>query len=192
MARHNRKLSFTTPIVVGFAGILLSFLLIAIFVTATQKKNFLEDYQHINRNFTHNLAVNYTESLLRENDYILARATKYFARDDALNSAVNLNPQKGLDDLMRLQELMPTVSSISLADTLGHYLRAPEVMEGDESRTFDPKRAPGLFAVRKPVPSASIPLLTLTTSPTTLPLPSTGLSFHRREGSKVVWHFIWI
>ncbi|HDN2706927.1 TPA: diguanylate cyclase [Klebsiella aerogenes] len=142
MARHNRKLSFTTPIVVGFAGILLSFLLIAIFVTATQKKNFLEDYHHINRNFTHNLAVNYTESLLRENDYILARATKYFARDDALNSAVNLNPQKGLDDLMRLQELMPTVSSISLADTLGHYLRAPEVMEGDESRTFDPKTRP--------------------------------------------------
>ena len=134
MARHNRKLSFTTPIVVGFAGILLSFLLIAIFVTATQKKNFLEDYHHINRNFTHNLAVNYTESLLRENDYILARATKYFARDDALNIAVNVNPQKGLDDLMRLQELMPTVSSISLADTLGHYLRAPEVMEGDESR----------------------------------------------------------
>ena len=103
MARHNRKLSFTTPIVVGFAGILLSFLLIAIFVTATQKKNFLEDYHHINRNFTHNLAVNYTESLLRENDYILARATKYFARDDALNIAVNVNPQKGLDDLMRLQ-----------------------------------------------------------------------------------------
>ncbi len=47
---------------------------------------------------------------------------------------------------MRLQELMPTVSSISLADTLGHYLRAPEVMEGDESRTFDPKkRAPGFI-----------------------------------------------
>jgi diguanylate cyclase (GGDEF)-like protein len=142
MARHNRKLSFTTPIVVGFAGILLSFLLIAIFVTATQKKNFLEDYHHINRNFTHNLAVNYTESLLRENDYILARATKYFARDDALNNAVNLNPQKGLDDLMRLQELMPTVSSISLADTRGRYLRAPEVLEGEESRAFDPKTRP--------------------------------------------------
>jgi diguanylate cyclase (GGDEF)-like protein len=142
MARHNRKLSFTTPIVVGFAGILLSFLLIAIFVTATQKKNFLEDYHHINRNFTHNLAVNYTESLLRENDYILARATKYFARDDALNNAVNLNPQKGLDDLMRLQELMPTVSSISLADTRGRYLRAPEVLEGEESRDFDPKTRP--------------------------------------------------
>ncbi|MDU9087089.1 hypothetical protein RW679_10865, partial [Klebsiella pneumoniae] len=26
MALHNRKLSFTTPIVVGFAGILLSFM----------------------------------------------------------------------------------------------------------------------------------------------------------------------
>lgn len=54
MALHNRKLSFTTPIVVGFAGILLSFMLIAIFVTLAQQKDFLEDYHDINRNFTHN------------------------------------------------------------------------------------------------------------------------------------------
>ena len=58
MALHNRKLSFTTPIVVGFAGILLSFMLIAIFVTLAQQKDFLEDYHDINRNFTHNLAIN--------------------------------------------------------------------------------------------------------------------------------------
>ena len=57
MALHNRKLSFTTPIVVGFAGILLSFMLIATFVTLAQRKDFLEDYHDINRNFTHNLAI---------------------------------------------------------------------------------------------------------------------------------------
>ncbi|WP_250666924.1 hypothetical protein, partial [Escherichia coli] len=37
MARHNRKLSFTSPIVIGFAGILFSFLLIAVFATTTQR-----------------------------------------------------------------------------------------------------------------------------------------------------------
>jgi diguanylate cyclase (GGDEF)-like protein len=142
MARHNRKLSFTTPILVGFAGILLSFLLIAAFVTATQKKNFLEDYHHVNRNFTHNLAINYTESLLRENDHILTRATTFFSRNDELNNAVNLDPQKGLRTLMQLQELMQTVSSISLADTQAHYLRAPEVLETEDSRTFDPESRP--------------------------------------------------
>lgn len=142
MARHNRKLSFTTPILVGFAGILLSFLLIAAFVITTQKKNFLEDYHHVNRNFTHNLAINYTESLLRENDYILSRATTFFSRNDELNSAVNLDRQKGLRALMQLQELMQTVSSISLADTQAHYLRAPEVLETEDSRTFDPQSRP--------------------------------------------------
>lgn len=142
MARHNRKLSFTTPILVGFAGILLSFLLIAVFVTATQKKNFLEDYHHVNRNFTHNLAINYTESLLRVNDHILTRATTFFSRNDELNNAVNLDPQKGLRTLMQLQELMQTVSSISLADTQAHYLRAPEVLETEDSRTFDPESRP--------------------------------------------------
>ncbi|MDJ1654943.1 diguanylate cyclase [Raoultella sp. Ech2A] len=142
MARHNRKLSFTTPILVGFAGILLSFLLIAAFVTATQKKNFLEDYHHVNRNFTHNLAINYTESLLRVNDHILTRATTFFSRNDELNNAVNLDPQKGLRTLMQLQELMQTVSSISLADTQAHYLRAPEVLETEDSRTFDPESRP--------------------------------------------------
>ena len=142
MARHNRKLSFTTPILVGFAGILLSFLLIAAFVIATQKKNFLEDYHHVNRNFTHNRAINYTESLLRENDFILSRATTFFSRNDELNSAVNLDPQKGLRELMQLQELMQTVSSISLADTQAHYLRAPEVLETEDSRTFDPESRP--------------------------------------------------
>lgn len=142
MARHNRTLSFTMPILVGFAGILLSFLLIAMFVTVTQKKNFLEDYHHVNRNFTHNLAVNYTESLLRGNDYILARATQFFAKSDELNQAVNVDPQKGLQELMQLQELMPTVSSISLADTHGRYLRAPEVLESDDSRAFDPRTRP--------------------------------------------------
>ena len=124
MALHNRKLSFTTPIVVGFAGILLSFMLIAIFVTLAQQKDFLEDYHDINRNFTHNLAINYTETLLRENDFILGRAAAFFARNDELNRAVNVEPEKGLTTLMQLQNMMPSVSSISLADTEGHYLRA--------------------------------------------------------------------
>ena len=90
MARHNRKLSFTTPIVIGFAGILISFLLIAVFATMTQRKDFLEDYHHINRNFTHNMATNYTETLLRGNDFILTRATTFFARNDELNNVGNV------------------------------------------------------------------------------------------------------
>ncbi|WP_434665613.1 diguanylate cyclase domain-containing protein [Klebsiella sp. B345] len=142
MARHNRKLSFTMPILLGFAGILLSFLLIAVFVTLAQKKNLIEEYHSVNRNFTYNLAVNYTESVLRGNDYILGRATKFFANYDRLNQSVNVDPQKGLQDLMQLQELMPNVSSISLADTQGHYLRAPEVLPSKESRTFTPQSRP--------------------------------------------------
>ncbi|HFT4637034.1 TPA: diguanylate cyclase [Klebsiella pneumoniae] len=142
MALHNRKLSFTTPIVVGFAGILLSFMLIAIFVTLAQQKDFLEDYHDINRNFTHNLAINYTETLLRENDFILGRAAAFFARNDELNRAVNVEPEKGLTTLMQLQNMMPSVSSISLADTKGHYLRAPEVLENEDSRAFDPRTRP--------------------------------------------------
>ena len=142
MALHNRKLSFTTPIVVGFAGILLSFMLIAIFVTLAQQKDFLEDYHDINRNFTHNLAINYTETLLRENDFILGRAAAFFARNDELNRAVNVEPEKGLTTLMQLQNMMPSVSSISLADTEGHYLRAPEVLENEDSRAFDPRTRP--------------------------------------------------
>lgn len=142
MALHNRKLSFTTPIVVGFAGILLSFMLIAILVTLAQQKDFLEDYHDINRNFTHNLAINYTETLLRENDFILGRAAAFFARNDELNRAVNVEPEKGLTTLMQLQNMMPSVSSISLADTEGHYLRAPEVLENEDSRAFDPRTRP--------------------------------------------------
>ncbi|WP_174510493.1 sensor domain-containing diguanylate cyclase [Klebsiella oxytoca] len=142
MARHNRKLSFTMPILLGFAGILLSFLLIAVFVTMSQKKNLIEEYHSVNRNFTYNLAVNYTESLLRGNDYILGRATKFFANYDQLNQSVNVDPQRGLRDLMQLQELMPSVSSISLADTQGHYLRAPEVLPSKESRTFTAQSRP--------------------------------------------------
>ena len=49
------------------------------FVTLAQQKDFLEDYHDINRNFTHNLAINYTETLLRENDFILGRAAAFFA-----------------------------------------------------------------------------------------------------------------
>lgn len=110
MARHNRKLSFTTPIIIGFAGILFSFLLIAVFATTTQRNDFLEDYHHINRNFTHNMATNYTETLLQGNDFILTRAATFFARNDALNEAVNVNPEKGLMQLMQLQNMMQTVS----------------------------------------------------------------------------------
>jgi hypothetical protein len=141
---------------VGFAGILLSFMLIAIFVTLAQRKDFLEDYHDINRNFTHNLAINYTETLLRENDFILGRAAAFFARNDELNRAVNVEPEKGLT-LMQLQNMMPSVSSISLADTEGHYLRAPEVLENEDSRAFDPERGPGLSNRRKPAPSATTP-----------------------------------
>ena len=149
MARHNRKLSFTTPILVSFAGIIFSFFLIAIFITFTQRNDFLEDYHGINRNFTHNLAVNYTESLLRENDYILGRATTFFSRNDQLNETVNVDPEAGLKLLMQLQTLMPSVSSISLADAEGHYLRAPQVLNNEHSQAFDVKTRPWFMAQAK-------------------------------------------
>ncbi|MDT9671281.1 hypothetical protein F6S25_32320, partial [Klebsiella pneumoniae] len=41
---------------------------------------------------THNLAINYTETLLRENDFILGRAAAFFARNDERNRAVNGEP----------------------------------------------------------------------------------------------------
>lgn len=168
MARHNRKLSFTTPILVSFTGIILSFLLIAIFITFTQKNDFLEDYHGINRNFTHNLAVNYTESLLRENDYILGRAATYFSRNDHLNDTVNLDPEQGLKTIMQLQTLMPSVSSISLVDIEGHYLRAPQVLNTERSTTFDVKSRPWFMDQAEPVPLATIPPPTLTILRTTL------------------------
>ena len=146
MALHSKKLSFTRPIMLSFAGILCSFAVIAIAVTLSQRKDFLEDYHKINSNFTHNLAVNYTESILRENDYILGRSAMYFARDDRLNETLNLNPTQGLQMVMHLQNLMPTVSSISLADTQGHYLRAPEVLPTEKSKTFDPRTRPWFIA----------------------------------------------
>ena len=128
MALHSKKLSFTRPIMLSFAGILCSFAVIAIAVTLSQRKDFLEDYHKINGNFTHNLAVNYTESILRENDYILGRAAMYFARNDRVNQTINIDPTHGLQMLMHLQNLMPTVSSISLADTEGRHLRVSHVL----------------------------------------------------------------
>lgn len=146
MALKSRKLSFTTPIMVSFSGILLSFVLIAVFITFTQRSDFLEDYHKINRNFTHNLAVNYTGSILRENDYILAHAVTFFSRNNQLDNTINGDPEKGLQLLMQLQNLMPMVSSISLADTAGHYLRAPEVLSTDKSATFDARTRPWFIA----------------------------------------------
>ncbi|WP_336216634.1 sensor domain-containing diguanylate cyclase [Enterobacter sp. P82] len=146
MALHSKKLSFTRPIMLSFAGILCSFVLIAVAVTLSQRKDFLEDYHKINSNFTHNLAVNYTESILRENDYILGRSAMYFARDNKLNETLNVNPTQGLQMMMYLQNLMPTVSSVSLADTQGNYLRAPEVLPTDKSKTFDPRTRPWFVA----------------------------------------------
>lgn len=142
MARHNRNLSFTSPILVSFTGILFSFILIAFFITYTQRADFLEDYHGINRNFTHNLAVNYTESLLRENEYVLGRATTFFSRNNQLDEMVNEHPDAGLKMLMQLQTLLPTVSSIFLLDTEGHYLRVPKLLDNPRNRTFDIKTRP--------------------------------------------------
>lgn len=142
MSAHSRKLSFTTPIIVSFAGILFIFLIIATLVTISQRNGILDDYHHINRNFTHNLAVNYMESILREDDYILGRATTFYSNNDQLNRTVNIDPQTGLQQLMQLLTLMPTVTSISLADSQGHYLRAPNAVHRPNNKTFDATQRP--------------------------------------------------
>ena len=149
----------------SFAGILCSFALIAVVVSLSQRKDFLEDYHKINSNFTHNPAVNYTESILRENDYILGRSAMYFARSEILNETLNVNPTQGLQMLMHLQNLMPTVSSISLADTEGHYLHSPEAPPTEKSKTSIRGRARGLSRTQKPVFSAIIPTIIRTTLP---------------------------
>ncbi|WLI76848.1 diguanylate cyclase [Kosakonia sp. H02] len=139
---HSRKLSFTTPMLVSLAGIFLSFIVIAVLVTAGQRKEMLEEYHAINHNFAHNMAVNYTQSLLRENDYILNRAAAFFAHNDQLNATVNIDREHGLKELMQLLALMPSVSSISLADSQGHYLRVPQVIATSESQLFDARTRP--------------------------------------------------
>jgi diguanylate cyclase (GGDEF)-like protein len=175
---------------VGFAGILLSFMLIAIFVTLAQRKDFLEDYHDINRNFTHNLAINYTETLLRENDFILGRAAAFFARNDELNRAVNVEPEKGLTTLMQLQNMMPSVSSISLADTEGHYLRAPEVLENEDSRAFDPKTRPWFIKQAEASTFSHYTSPYMDFSPTIRRLPFSNPSLPRKGNSRAAWPFI--
>lgn len=142
MSSHSRRLSFTTPIFISFAGILLSFIIIAALVTVIQRNDIIRDYHGINRNFTHNLAVNYTESILHENDYILGRAATYLARDDELNRLVNLDPIQGQQSMMQLLSMMPTVSSLSIADTEGHYMRAPQVVQRQNAPVFDATTRP--------------------------------------------------
>lgn len=142
MSSHSRRLSFTTPIFISFAGILLSFIIIAALVTVIQRNDIIRDYHGINRNFTHNLAVNYTESILHENDYILGRAATYLARDDDLNRLVNLDPVQGQQSMMQLLSMMPTVSSLSIADTEGHYMRAPQVVQRQNAPVFDATTRP--------------------------------------------------
>lgn len=142
MSSHSRRLSFTTPIFISFAGIILCFFIIATLVTIIQRNDIIRDYHGINRNFTHNLAVNYAESILHENDYILGRAATYLARNDELNRWVNLDPEQGLQSMMQLLSMMPTVSSLSVADADGHYLRAPQVVARQDSPVFNATTRP--------------------------------------------------
>lgn len=142
MKIHSRKLSFTMPILVSFTGIFVCFVVIAILVTLSQRKDNLDDYHKVNQAFTHNIAANYTETVLQESDFILNRVATHFSHNDRLSTMVNSGSGEGLQTLMQLLTLMPSVSSISLADPQGHYLRAPEVLNTDESQRFQPQTRP--------------------------------------------------
>ena len=159
MALHSKKLSFTRPIMLSFAGILCSFALIAVVVTLSQRKDFLEDYHKINGNFTHNLAVNYTESILRENDYILGRSAMYFARDDRLNETLNVNPTQGLQMMMHLQNLMPDRVIHLGWQTRGDIICARrKCSRRKRVKPSIPGRVRGLSPMLKPVYSATTPV----------------------------------
>ncbi|MFP2241300.1 diguanylate cyclase domain-containing protein [Pseudescherichia vulneris] len=138
----SRKLSFTRPILVSFAGLLVGFILIAALVILNQRRDIVDSYHEINRNFTRNLAVNYTSSLLDENDHVLDRAARFYARNNELNNTVNIDPRGGLERLMQLLVLLPRVSSISIADDEGHYLRAPQAAKDKPVGIFDPRTRP--------------------------------------------------
>ena len=142
MRIHSKKLSFTMPVLVSFIGIFVCFVVIATLVTLSQRKDNLYDYHKVNLAFTHNLAANYTETVLQEDEFILDRAASYFAHNDRLNSMVNSGAEEGLQTLMQILSLMPSVSSISLADPQGHHLRAPEVLNTEESLRFQPQTRP--------------------------------------------------
>ncbi|MGP3592926.1 sensor domain-containing diguanylate cyclase [Vagococcus sp. WN89Y] len=139
---HSRQLSFTTPILISIVGIFLSFLVIAIMVTLGQRREIMEKYHEINRHFVHNLAINYTQSVLRENDHVINRAATFYAREDQMNLTINIDPETGLQQLMQLLALLPSTSSLVLADTQGHYLRAPAVVTDSETQHFDPRKRP--------------------------------------------------
>ncbi len=128
---HSKQLSFTRPILFSLSGIFLSFVIIAVMIIIGMRREALDEYHDVNRNFVHNLAVNYTQSILHENDYVLNHAAAFFARDDQLNASVSGDREKGLKLLMQMLALIPSVSSISIANTGGDYLHAPQVMSSE-------------------------------------------------------------
>lgn len=142
MKMHSKKLSFTTPVLVSFIGIFVCFMVIAVLVTLSQRKDNLDDFHRANQIFTHNISANYTETVLQESDFILKRAAAYLSRNDRLNITLNSDSPEGLLTLMQLLTLMPSVSSISLADPQGHYVRAPEVLNSEESQHFNAQTRP--------------------------------------------------
>lgn len=142
MKTLSRKLSFTAPILVSFAGILTGFLLIATMVVTSQHKDMVDHYHTMNKNFIRNVAINYAASALRENDYILDRTATYLAHNDQLDRLLSLHHQSGMTEVMKLLGLMPTVSSISIADINGHFLRAPEILRNTKTDAFDPASRP--------------------------------------------------
>ncbi|UYW73010.1 hypothetical protein OFY05_16155 [Pseudocitrobacter faecalis] len=86
------------------------------------------------------------ESILREDDYILSRATAFLSNNEQLDNVVNRDPEKGTELMMHLLALMPTVTSISVADPHGNYLRVPQVMASSDSSGFDAATRPWFHA----------------------------------------------
>ncbi len=101
-----------------------------------------------------------------------------------------MEPEKGLTTLMQLQNMMPSVSSISLADTEGHYLRAPEVLENEDSRAFDPKTRPWFIkqAEASTFSHYTSPYMDYFTHHPTITI--SNLSSPQRGNSREVWRFI--
>lgn len=188
MSSHSRRLSFTTPIFISFAGIILCFVIIATLVTIIQRNDIIRDYHSINRNFTHNGGQLHRIYPAR-NDYILGRAATYLARNDELNRIVNINPEQGLQSMMQLLSMMPTVSSLSIADTEGHYLRAPQAVERQNSPVFNATTRPGLCTRRWDLQPLYPTLYRLFTQQQTVTLAKPVISTDGKLRGTLAFHF---
>lgn len=138
----NQNISFSKHIIKTAVLLTIVYVILSISYYEYKKKEIIYRTHEISSKFLQNLSRIYIHATLNNSEYALQNTTLTLSKKNKVKELMSGESKSTEDLILNILSIMPNVTSISISDSSGNYMRIPKITLDENTIKFDPNKRP--------------------------------------------------